>query len=179
VAGDACSTLQVAVTMTSATGEGTAISDPTAKVPGNCAAATSDPGTTVGAGPTPPAGGGDPAGSSDPPAVTAPAPASAGCLKLVAGRRQAKLRGVGALRLRAAAGTCLSAPLRASFKARRGVRVRSVRYKLDGKRLKGGRRAARLQVAALTAGTHALSVRVRPRSGRAQRAKLRLRVTAG
>ncbi len=183
-AADACGTLQVAVTMTSASGEGTAISDATATVPGSCAPPTSDPGTTVGAGPIPPTGGGDPAGSSDPPAggdppAGATLPTSGSCLKLAAGRRRAKLRGVGALRLRAATGACLSAPLRASFTARRGVRVRSVRYLLDGKRLKAGRRAARLQVAALTAGTHTLTVRVRPEQGRVQRAKLRLQVAAG
>jgi hypothetical protein len=178
VAADACGTLQVAETMTSATGEGTAVSDPTGKVPGSCDPAKPDPGSTGGAGPVPPAGGSDPAPVSAPGAGIAPA-AAAGCLKLLAGRRTAKLRRIGALRLKAAAGSCLTTPLRASFKARRGVLVRSVRYTLDGKRLKRVRQGARLRVAALTAGTHTLSLRVTPRHGRAQRVKLRLRVATG
>ena len=95
------------------------------------------------------------------------------------GRKQVKVRGLGALRLKAAAGTCVTKALPALFKARKGVKVKSVRYKLDGKRLAGVKRprfAARLKPSKLRAGKHTLTVRVTPRAGKAKAAKLRLRV---
>jgi len=169
---DACHTLQLAETASNPAGAATAISAITDQVPGTCG----DPGT-----------GGDPAtgGGSDP-ATTTPAPApatlgagpagaAAGCLKLLAGTRTRKLRGLGALRLQATPGRCLTAPLAVSFKARKGVRLKSVRYTLDGRKLK----RARLKPAALRAGTHKLAVRVTPRGGRAKSATLRLRVALG
>ena len=173
---DACHTLQLAETASNPAGAATAISAITDQVPGACG----DPGT-----------GGDPAtgGGSDP-ATTTPAPAdatlgadpgagpagaAAGCLKLLAGTRTRKLRGLGALRLQATPGRCLTAPLAVSFKARKGVRLKSVRYTLDGRKLK----RARLKPAALRAGTHKLAVRVTPRGGRAKSATLRLRVALG
>ena len=100
----------------------------------------------------------------------------AACLKLVAGRRKARLRGLGRLRVAIAANACLTGPVGASFKARKGVRLHRVGYRLDGKRLKraeGARFAARV---ALAAGTHTLSVRVKPRAGKAKSVKLRLRL---
>jgi hypothetical protein len=178
VAEDACATLEVAETMTNATGAGTAISDPTGQVPGSCAGdpvTGGDVGTGGGAGADPtttPAPATTPVVSSP---SAGPAGAAAGCLKLLAGRRKLKVRGLGTLRLKATPGSCLTAPLAASFKARKGVKLKSVRYKLDGKRLK----RARLMPAALRAGTHTLSVRVTPRAGHAKRGKLRLRVALG
>jgi hypothetical protein len=62
---------------------------------------------------------------------------------------------------------------------RKGVKVKSIRYKLDGKRIKRAKLAARLHAAALSAGAHRLSVRVTPRGGKARRATLRLRVAVG
>jgi hypothetical protein len=102
--------------------------------------------------------------------------APAGCLKVVAGRKKARLRRVGTLRIAIAGNTCLTGPVGASFKARKGVRLQRVRYRLDGKRLKratGARFAARVSLAA---GTHTLSVRVQPRAGKARSVKLRLRL---
>jgi hypothetical protein len=66
-----------------------------------------------------------------------------------------------------------------SFKALRGVKLKSVRYTLDGKRIKRAKLAARLKPAALRSGTHTLAVRVTPRGGHAKRGKLRLRVALG
>jgi hypothetical protein len=168
-AGDACATFRVVETVGNATGTDSAFSDATGVV-GPCG---SDPGS-----------GGSTGGETSPtttpapgttPVVSGPAGAAAGCLKLLAGRRKLKLRGLGTLRLKATAGSCLTAPLAASFKARKGVKLKSVRYKLDGKRLK----RAKLKPAALRAGTHTLSVRVTPRGGRAKQGKLRLRVALG
>ena len=103
----------------------------------------------------------------------------AGCLKLMPGRKRVKVRGIGTLRLKAVTGTCVKKALRALFKARKGVKVKSVRYKLDGKRLarvKRPRFAARLKPSRMRAGKHTLTVRVTPRAGKAKAAKLRLRV---
>jgi hypothetical protein len=62
------------------------------------------------------------------------------------------------------------------------MKLQSVRYKLDGKRLKGVKRprfGARLKASRLAAGTHTLTVRVRPRAGKAKRVKLRIRTAVG
>ena len=83
---------------------------------------------------------------------------------------------------RSPASGCLATPLRASVRARKGVKLRSVRYRLDGKRLaraKKPRFRVRLAPAALGAGTHKLVVKVRPRGGKPRRAVIRLRVAAG
>jgi len=189
-AGDACRTLQLLETMTSASGAATAVSETTAAVPGSCGGdpgtGGGDPGTGGGAGsgagtdpgavPTTTAPGGATGGSA--PATGSPAP-SAGCLKLLSARRSLKIRGVGRLRVKSVAGACLTAPIAVSFKALRGVKLKSVRYTLDGKRIKRAKLAARLKPAALRAGTHTLAVRVTPRGGHAKRGKLRLRVAMG
>jgi hypothetical protein len=163
-AGDACATFRVVETVGNATGSDSAFSDATGVV-GPCGGGGTGGETSPATTPAP--------GST--PVVSGPAGAAAGCPKLLAGRQKLKLRGLGTLRLKATAGSCLTAPLAASFKARKGVRLKSVRYKLDGKRLK----RAKLNPAALRAGTHTLSVRVTPRGGRAKQGKLRLRVALG
>ena len=66
-----------------------------------------------------------------------------------------------------------------SFKALRGVKLKSVRYTLDGKRIKRAKLAVRLKPSALRSGTHTLAVRVTPKGGHAKRGKLRLRVALG
>jgi Concanavalin A-like lectin/glucanases superfamily len=189
-AGDACGTLQVAETVSNGSGAATAISAPTDAVAGTCAGGPGGGGDPV--------TGGDPETGSDPTPtptpILAPAPATApvvgapgagpgeaaaGCLTLLAGRRTLNVRGLGTLRLKAGTGRCVTAPLAASFKARKDVKLDAVRYTLDGKRLKGTTRAARLPPAALRAGTHKLSVRVTPRGGKARRATLRLRLALG
>ena len=183
-AGDACATFQVVETMTTASGAGTAVSETTGAVPGSCGGepgAGADPGTGGGTGsgadtgpsPTTTPSPGSTAGGSDPSGTPA------GCLALLPGRRTLKLRGVGTVRLKAVTGRCLTAPLAVSFKARRGVNVKSVRYTLDGKRLKRAKLAVRLKPAALRSGTHTLSVRVTTRAGRVTRGRLRLRVALG
>ena len=57
--------------------------------------------------------------------------------------------------------------------------MKSVRYSLDGRRLKRVKRGTRLAPAALRAGTHKLTLVVKPRGGRARRTTLRLRVALG
>jgi hypothetical protein len=86
---------------------------------------------------------------------------------------------MGKLRLKARPGACLTAPLAASFKARRGVKLRAVRYTLDNERLKPAKLAARLMPSALAAGAHKLVVRVTARGGKQKRGTLRLRVVRG
>jgi len=186
--GDACRTIQVAVTVTNADGAATtAVSASSNTVPGTCP----DPGTGGGGGtgatPTP-----TPIPTPTTPPTTTPTTTPVGgspsaipgatgtpCLKLLPGRRTRKVRRLGRLRLRATANACLTAPLSASFKARKGVKVKSVRYQLDGRRLKRVKLAARLVPAALRAGTHKLTLVVKPRGGRAKRTTLRLRVALG
>jgi hypothetical protein len=171
--GAECATFRVVETVSNATGSDSAVSDPTGVVATCNPGGSSDPGSGGGTG-----GGTSPTTTPAPgttPVVSGPAGAAAGCLKLLAGRLRLKLRGLGTLRLKATAGRCLTAPLAASFKARKGVKLRTVRYKLDGKRLK----RAKLKPAALRAGTHTLSVRVTPRGGRAKRSKLQFRVALG
>jgi hypothetical protein len=59
------------------------------------------------------------------------------------------------------------------------VRLKTVRYKLDGKRLKRVKKlkfGAKLRPAKLTAGKHALTLRVTPRTGKAKTFKVRLRL---
>jgi hypothetical protein len=176
--GDECLTFRVVETVSNATGSDSAVSDPTGVV-GTCGpGGSSDPGSGGGTG-----GGTSPTTTPAPgatPVVSGPsAGAAAGCLKLLTGRRKLELRGLGTLRLKATAGNCLTGPLAASFKASKGAKLKSVRYKLDGKRLKRAKLAARLKPAALPAGTHTLSVRVTLRDGRSKRGALRLRTAVG
>ena len=59
------------------------------------------------------------------------------------------------------------------------MQLKSVRYKLDGKRLKRVKTlkfGAKLRPAKLTAGKHVLMVRVTPKVGKAKTFKLRLRL---
>ena len=120
--------------------------------------------------------------------ATAPAPAPVAqaaaptCLRVASVRRRTRIRRVGVVRVARPASGCLATPLRASVRARKGVKLRSVRYRLDGKRLaraKKPRFRVRLAPAALGAGTHKLVVKVRPRGGKPRRAVIRLRVAAG
>jgi Concanavalin A-like lectin/glucanases superfamily len=196
-AGDACGTFQVVETMANASGAASAISELTNQVPGSCGGdpgtggdpgAGGDPGTGTGGG----TGAGSEPGAGDPASTTAPGSAtggtdvstgpgvpSAGCLKLAAGRRTLKLRGMGKVRLKGRAGTCLTARVAVSFKALKGVKLRSVRYTLDNRRLKSATLAARLKPSALGAGTHTLVVRATSRAGAQRRGTLRLRVVVG
>ena len=203
-AADACGTLQVAETMTNAAGAGTAVSGSTSKVPGEC-----DPGTGTGGGgtggmaarvgPAGPAerrwhrdGHGHRDGHRRPrtgtKTATEPAPtpvaqaAAPSCLRVASFRSRTRIRRVGVVRVARPAAGCLTTPLRASVRARKGVKLRSVRFRLDGKRLaraKKPRFRVRLAPAALGAGTHKLVVKVRPRGGKPRRAVIRLRVAAG
>jgi hypothetical protein len=186
-AADACATLRVAETMTNGTGAGTAVSGTTPKVPGDCDPGTvpgpgTDPGTVPGPGTDPGTAPGTGTGTGTGAGTgsgTDPGTQPAGCVKLLAGRNRVKLRRLGTLRLKAVAGTCITTALRVEFKSRKGAKLQSVRYKLDGKRLKGLKRprnAARLTASRLPAGSHTLTVRVRPRDGKARSAKLRLRL---
>jgi Concanavalin A-like lectin/glucanases superfamily len=175
VAGDACATFRVVETVSNATGTDRATSDATGVVapcgtdPGTGGGATTTPGG--GAATTTPGSGGA-ATITDRAETTTPA----GCLKLVAGRRTAKVRRLGTLRLRVAANGCLTGPVGASFKVRKGVRLRGVHYRLDGKKLKRAKGPKYVARVALAAGTHTLTVRVKPRAGKAKSTKLRLRL---
>jgi hypothetical protein len=95
-------------------------------------------------------------------------------------RKRVKLRGYGVLRLKYKKGTCLSRAVVAKFKPRKGTEVKSVRYKLDGrklKRMKKVRYAAKLRPARLTAGKHVLKLRVTPLDGgKPKTLKVRLRL---
>jgi Concanavalin A-like lectin/glucanases superfamily len=188
-ADDACGTLRVTETMTNSTGQDTAISAAGSVV----APCDTDPGDggggrdggggggggSAGGGTGGPGGGGTGAGAGPGSAPVVQSPAPAGCLKLVAARKRMKVRRLGMLRLAAAAkNACFTAPLGASFKARKGVKLRSVVYKLDGRKLERVKRKgfrARLVPAKLAAGTHTLTVRVRPSAGKAKSVKLRIR----
>ena len=165
--GDACKTLRVIETMSNAGGTDSAVSEPT-KVVGPCG--DTGGGTGTGTGPGTSTGTGTTGGPGVHPAA---------CLKLLPDRKQVKVRGLGTLRLKAAAGACVTKALPALFKAGKGVKVKFVRYKLDGKRLAGVKRprfGARLKPSKLRAGKHTLTVRVTPRAGKAKAAKLRVRV---
>jgi hypothetical protein len=186
-AADDCMTVRVAETVTNASGAGTAGSDPTGKV-GPCTPPTPDPDPdpTPDPQPTPDPGTGttttsgttagtvtDPANSS-----VAANTGARGCLRLVAGRKRMKLRPYGVLRLAATKNTCVAAPIKVTLKPRKGTALKSVSYKLDGKRLKRVKRlkfGAKLRPEKLTAGTHTVRVRVTPRVGKAKTYKLRLR----
>jgi hypothetical protein len=171
---DACRTFEVTETVRNGTGADDATSERTAVVT-PCGTGT---GTGTGAKPRP--------GTRtvvNPVTRTAvgpqPGTPPAACLRLLPGRKRVKVRGLGRLRLRAATGMCVTTSVRAVFRARKGMKVRSVRYKLDGKRLKRVKRprfGARLKASRLRPGVHTLSVRVRGRHGSAKRAKLRLRL---
>jgi hypothetical protein len=169
---DACRTFEVTETVSNATGADNATSERTAVVMpcGTGAGTGGKPGTGIRAGVRP----------VTRTAVGAqPATSPAACLRLLPGRKRVKVRGLGRLRLRAAAGMCVRTSIRAVFTARKGAKVRSVRYKLDGKRLKRVKRpryGARLKASRLRAGTHTLTVRVRASHGSPKRAKLRLRL---
>ena len=66
----------------------------------------------------------------------------------------------------------------APVKPRTGTTLKTVRYKLDGKRLKrltNVKFAAKLRPSRLGAGTHTLNVRVTKRSGNTKTFKVRLR----
>jgi Concanavalin A-like lectin/glucanases superfamily len=171
VAGDECDTFRVVESSSNATGSDSASSDATGVV----APCGTDPGT----GGTDGTGGGTGTGAGTTtttvPGVSQSTP-PAGCLKLVAGRRTAKLRRLGTLRLAVAANACVTGPVRASFKTRKGLRLRAVRYSLDGKRLKRAKRPSYVAHLRFAAGTHTLSVRVTPRAGNAKSVKLRLRL---
>ena len=179
-AADECMTLQVAETVTGESGSGTTISDPTAKV-GPCAAPgldpTPDPDPTPGTDPAPTSGTGTTAGTvTTTVTATQPVVASATisrCLRLVAGRKRTKLRGYGILRLAAKKNVCLSGRIKASMKLRKGVRLKRLRYKLDGKRVRRVKRSAKFRAAA---GSHKLTLRVIPRTGKAKTFKVRLRL---
>jgi hypothetical protein len=168
-AGDACATFRVVETASNATGSDSATSDATGVV----APCGTDPGTGTGGGTTTTAPGGGVAGTVIEHVETA---APAGCLKLVAGRTKVKLRRLGTLRLAVPANACLSGPVGASFKVRKGVRLRGVRYSLDGKKINRAKRPKYVVRVAFAAGTHTLSVRVKPRNGKAKSVQLRLRL---
>jgi Concanavalin A-like lectin/glucanases superfamily len=189
---DDCMRLQVAETVTTAAGTDSAVSDPTGEV---APCADPDPDPTPDPHPTP-----DP--DPDPTPDPAPDPGTgsgtgtgtvatttggsmqpaaqqttATCLRLVAGRKRTRLRGYGVLRLAAKKNACITGPIKARVKSRKALK--SVRYKLDGKRLKRVRKlkhGAKLRPARLSAGTHKLSFRVTPRKGKAKTFKVRLRV---
>ena len=95
------------------------------------------------------------------------------CLRLVAGRKRTKLRRYGVLRLGATKNVCLTAPIKASLKLRKGVRLKGLRYKLDGKRVRQVKRGAKLRAGA---GSHTLTLRVIPRTGKAETFKVRVRL---
>src|SRR5829696_2913707 len=180
-AADACGTLQVAETMTNAYGTGTAVSAPTGVVAGDCVPTPPGDGTpgdgtpgtgTPGTG-TP--GTGTPDTGTPGTGTSAPVaqPAAAGCLRIASVRRRTRVRGLGVVKLGRVASGCLATPLRASVRAKRGVKLGSVRFRLDGKRLARAKRPRfRVQVApaALTAGSHKLVVKLRPRGGKPRRA---------
>jgi hypothetical protein len=186
-AADDCMTLQVAETVTNSTAADTAVSDVTSAV-GPCITPDPTPDPTPTPTPTPeptptptpgPTGGGTPAGSGGSVPRTIGTTAGAGCLRVVAGRKRVKLRRYGVLRLKLVKNACLTAPVRAKVKPRKGMKLRSVRYTLDGKRLKRVRKvrfAARLRTARLTAGKHTLKLRVRPLTGKPKTFKVRLRL---
>ena len=187
---DDCMTLRVVETVTNASGPASATSDPTGKV-GPCTPPDADPDPKPD--PTPDA---DPDPTPTPQTTTAaPRPQSkpararpselgqsssaAGCLRLVAGRKRLKLRGYGVLRLKATKNICLTAPIAAKLKVRKGTALKSVRYTLDGKRLKRVKKlkfGAKLRPAKLTAGNHVVKLRVTPKVGKAKTFKLRLRL---
>jgi hypothetical protein len=104
-------------------------------------------------------------------------PATGSCLKIVSGRKQRKVRRLGTLRVARTTG-CLTGPVRASFKARKRVHVKQVRYTFDGRRLKTVKRPRFSAKLRMSAGTHKLVVRVKPRAGEAKRVTVRLRVAA-
>jgi hypothetical protein len=101
------------------------------------------------------------------------------CLRVTAGRKRVKLRRrYGTLRLKPSKTTCLTKPILALVKPRTGTRLKTVRYKLDGKRLKrvkNVRFAAKLRPSKLSAGRHTLKVRVTKRTGNTKTFKVRLR----
>jgi hypothetical protein len=194
-AADDCLRLQVAETVTSGSGADTAVSDLTGAV-GPCADPDPDPtptpDPTPGPTPVPDPGTGSVTGagtatagstttttSSTTNSGTVAGLAQTPCLRVIAGRKRVKLRRLGTLRLSLAKNACLTRSIAASVKPRKGTRLRSVRYKLDGKRLKRVKRprlGARLSPARLAAGTHTLVVRATPRAGKAKTVKLRLRL---
>jgi hypothetical protein len=187
-AADACTMLQVAETVTNASGAGTAISEPYGAVAGECTDPAPDPEPTPDPGPTPhpdpDTGGSTGSGATTSTGAgeiagvnTQAAQSSAGgCLRLVAGRRRAKLRRYGVLRLKVQKNACITAPIGAVTKAGKRMRLKSARYKLDGKRIKSTRFRAKLRPAKLTPGAHTLTVHVTPRAGRAKTFTLRLRL---
>jgi hypothetical protein len=164
---DESMTLQVAETVTNQSGASTAISDLTGKVgPRPTVNPTPDPGTGTGTAPAPLP---QPAAN---PSVTA-------CLRVTAGRKRVKLRpGYGTLRRRFSRTACLTKPILALVKPRTGTRLKTVRYKLDGrrlKRLKNVKFAAKLRPSKLGAGRHMLKMRVTKRTGNTKIFKVRLR----
>ena len=83
------------------------------------------------------------------------------------------------LRLKATKNTCLTKAIKAKVKPRKGMQLKSVRYKLDGKKLKRIKTlkfGAKLRPTKLTAGKHTVRVRVTPKVGKAKTFKLRLRL---
>jgi len=105
--------------------------------------------------------------------------AATGCRRIVAGPKSKKLRSLGKLRLSLARSTCLPKAVKARVKPRKGVALKSVRYKLDGKRMARVKKlkfGAKLRRMKLTPGTHRLELRVTPRTGKATTFKVRLRV---
>lgn len=187
---DESMTLQVAETVTNTAGGSTAISDPTGKVaprPAVVVDPTPTPDPTPSPDPTP-----DPqtgtttttttttGPASTPDAGSQPAaPADARCLRVVAGRKRVKLNRYGRLHLKFSKTSCLTKAIPAVVKARKGTKLKAVRYTLDRKRLKRVKKVkfgARLRPAKLTAGRHLLKVRVTDSAGTKKTFKVRVRV---
>lgn len=175
---DESMTLQVAETVTNTAGGSTAISDPTGKVaprPTVVVDPTPSPDPTL----TPPTGTTTetttpPDASSQPAAPVAPR-----CLRVVAGRKRVKLSRYGRLHLKFSRTSCLTKSIPAVVKARKGTKLKAVRYTLDRKRLKRVKKVkfgARLSPARLNAGRHTLKVRVMNSAGTTKTFYVRLRV---
>lgn len=183
---DQSMTLQVAETVTNTAGASTAISDPTGKVaPRPAALPDPTPNPTPNSDPAlepttplnPDTGTATATATATAPAAVAPpnATASIRCLRVIAGRKRVKLGRYGKLRLTLSKTTCLTKPIAALVKARKGTKLKAVRYKLDGKRLKKVKFAAKLRPTKLKAGRHTLKVRVTNSTGTKKTFKVRLR----
>ena len=122
--------------------------------------------------------------ATDAAAAAASSAGTAGCLKLVSGRRTVKLSRLGTLRLRIAGNGCLKpgSPLRLSFAKAKGKQLKSVKYRFAGKALRITKRRGfdvAVTSAKLRAGVQVLKVRVAPRAGKARTVTLKLRFAKG
>jgi hypothetical protein len=96
---------------------------------------------------------------------------------VTAGRKRVKLRPrYGTLRLKLSKTSCLTKAIVAQVKPRAGAKLKTVRYRLDGKRLKrlkNVKLAAKLRPSKLAAGRHTLKVPVTKRNGNQKTFKVR------